>query len=469
LRIFAVSKQMKKAGYVFFILFLNAIIFFSCRKENIITSSSAKLKFEGDTLTFDTVFTTLGSATEYFKVYNPNNDPIVISDIKLAGSSGSKFHLNIDGTSTDEAQNVRIEAHDSLYVFATVHIDPTAQDEPFVVYDSVLFQTNGNLQKVILQAWGQDAHFIYGTTVSGEWKNDKPYVIIHSAEVDSNTSLIIDPGCRIYMHADSWLYVDGQLTIAGTKGDSVVFKGDRLEQYYDSLPGNWQGIVFLKDSHDCKINYTLIRDGAYGIYADSNIHQPSDSNLVVRNAIIENQYYYGISGYEGNFMAYSCLVFNCGNDNVAMTKGGNCSLTNCTFANYGSLYLQHESPVCYLSPNLRDGNGFILRSNNLTANFTNCIIYGSLSDETVVDTVKNGQQLSDTFRNCDLLTSTKNSSSYLTCLFNEDPLFANQQALDFHLTSSSPCISAGIFSISTDLDGNLFKTPPSIGCYQFYP
>jgi hypothetical protein len=43
---------------------------FSCQQpDEITTSSDARLEFELDTLRFDTVFTELGSATRYFKVY----------------------------------------------------------------------------------------------------------------------------------------------------------------------------------------------------------------------------------------------------------------------------------------------------------------------------------------------------------------------------------------------------------------
>jgi hypothetical protein len=42
-------------------------------------------------------------------------------------------------------------------------------------------------QQVILQAWGQNAHFFYGVEIGSQtWINDKPYVVIHSILVDSN-------------------------------------------------------------------------------------------------------------------------------------------------------------------------------------------------------------------------------------------------------------------------------------------
>ena len=82
---------------------------------------------------------------------------------------------------------MEIPANDSIYVFVAVTVDPNIENNPFVMYDSVLFETNGNLQSVTLQAWGQNANFIYGEVIGTQtWTPEKPYVIIHSILVDSN-------------------------------------------------------------------------------------------------------------------------------------------------------------------------------------------------------------------------------------------------------------------------------------------
>ena len=136
---------------------------FSCKKDLITTSSSAKLAFQEDTVKFDTVFTTQGSATQQLKIYNPNSEKINISNISLAGGSGSMFRMNVDGTPTYSINNVQIAAHDSLYIFVAVTVNPSNLNNPFLVTDSILFSTNGNNQKVILNAYGQNAHFYRDT------------------------------------------------------------------------------------------------------------------------------------------------------------------------------------------------------------------------------------------------------------------------------------------------------------------
>ena len=110
----------------YFLLFLlTGLTLLSCRKEEKITTDpSAKLEFSGDTVLFDTVFTTVGSTVASLLVYNPNDKKIVISSIQLAGGSASQFRLNIDGVPGASASNVEISGHDSLYIFVEVTVDP---------------------------------------------------------------------------------------------------------------------------------------------------------------------------------------------------------------------------------------------------------------------------------------------------------------------------------------------------------
>jgi len=53
--------------------------------------------FSSDTVMFDTIFTSIGSATRNFRVINPYDTDLTIDLIKLAGGEDSKFRINING------------------------------------------------------------------------------------------------------------------------------------------------------------------------------------------------------------------------------------------------------------------------------------------------------------------------------------------------------------------------------------
>ena len=73
---------MTKIIHIFLLTTLILLIF-SCKKP--ISYSKSHLTFSTDTVLFDTIFTTLGSTTKRFKVYNPANLPINIEEIELMG------------------------------------------------------------------------------------------------------------------------------------------------------------------------------------------------------------------------------------------------------------------------------------------------------------------------------------------------------------------------------------------------
>src|SRR5688572_9253026 len=114
------------------------VAFSSCRKDKLLTDSGTQLRFSTDTLTFDTVFTTIGSAVRSFIIYNDENKPVELSSLRIAGGENSMFRLNVDGVPGKVFTNVRIEAKDSIYVFASVTVDPTSGVNPFVIEDQIL-------------------------------------------------------------------------------------------------------------------------------------------------------------------------------------------------------------------------------------------------------------------------------------------------------------------------------------------
>jgi hypothetical protein len=144
--------------YLLNILTLAVLFFslFSCEDEGYVNSPDAYLGFSADTIMFDTIFTTIGSTTQNLKIYNPYNENILISRIRVAGGDFSNFRLNINGEMTNETYDIEVPAKDSIFVFVEVTIDPNGQNLPMVVHDSIEFVTNANLQKIQLIAYGQD-------------------------------------------------------------------------------------------------------------------------------------------------------------------------------------------------------------------------------------------------------------------------------------------------------------------------
>lgn len=476
----------KIPGFSFFITAVCILLFAgSCRKENFIADADAKLRFSTDTLHFDTIFTTVGSATRSFKIYNPHNQPILISSIQLAGGEASIFRMNVDGIPADNFTDVEIPANDSLYVFVEVTIDPNDETLPYVVEDSIFFTTNGNLQKVILDSWGQNANFIEDVIITGTevWNDNLPYVIYGFFGVDTLSTLTINMGCRIYVHGDAQFVVLGTLEVFGTADSTVTFQADRTEDFFKDVPGQWNGISFLRTSKNNIIQHATIKNAINGLLVgyqatDTTVAFYTDvatrPQLTLEHVQIYDCQQSAIVSVNAEVTASNCLIYNTGENNIALTAGGEYNFTYCTLANYGSSYLTPQSSSLVLTDFfiLPFGNNTVAIQNLDAANFTNCISYGSAAEgKDLILSNDGAAAFNYSFTKCFLRTDTS-LADFDDCWINVDPLFANISERNYCPDSISQTINAAINipEITDDLVGTLRPqgSAPDIGCYETY-
>ncbi len=461
------------------------VLFSSCNKQNVITDSTAMLTLKTDTLTFDTVFTTIGSTTLSFKIHNEHSQSIQVSSIDLAGGDNSQFRLNINGASTNNGVDYTIAANDSMYIHVEVTVDPNEDDLPYIVKDSVLFTTNGNTQKMLLIAYGQNANYFNSQIINDTiWTADKPYLIYNSILIDSGQTLVIEEGCQLHFHKYSRLYVKGTLVVKGTETNPVVFKHDRLETLYEDVPGQWDGIHFLKGSNQSYINYGIIENSVIGIRVDSLPGEGNGAvqynsrpavydsflntvpNVLIENSIIRNVSNSGIIGITAIIEARNSLIYNCGQNNVQLEFGGIYDFDFCTFVNMQTnIGLDHKQPVVRMANYLIAADG-IQVAQLFDANFTHCIVYGGLDDEVEIDSIPLvGAEFKYVFSHS-LIKRTENlfdSARMVSVIDDEAPLFLSNGTNDYSLQDLSPCIDAGHKNIGAayfngdlklDLSGN---------------
>lgn len=451
------------------------LFIFSCKKESFITSNDAHVDLSVDSLKFDTVFTTTGSVTQSFKIRNVNNQKLRLDRVTLKGGTTSFFKINVDGFVGPDVKSIDIEANDSIYVFVTVNINQNADQIPFIIRDSIQVVYNGNDRFVQLEAWGQNAHFLRNRKISGNttWKNDLPYVILGGLQIDTTAILTIDRGCRVYLHADAPLIVDGTLEVLGEKFDStrVYFQGDRLDAPYNDYPAAWPGIFFRGTSKNNLIQYAVIKNAYQGIIAEQGSVNGAPK-VQLDQTIIDNIYDAGILAIQSDLQVRNSLITNCGK-NVVLGYGGNYEFTNCTVAAFSSSYILHKDPCLLVTNNIKQNN--VILTANLNAVFTNCIFWGengSAEDEVVVSKQGTNPYLVQ-FSNC--LWKVKNNPSDVTAsniIANQNPAFdsinVEKKIYNFRLKASSPAINKGISTVLTiDLDGNSRNIGlPDMGSYE---
>lgn len=452
------------------LIFLLPLFFLTvtgCKKDKLF--SKDHLEFSNDSVLFDTVFTTIGSTTKRFKIYNNNNAKILIEEIELMGGDASPFRINIDGVSGVFHENVVIPRNDSLFAFVEVTLEVNNATNPLVISDSIRFTTNGLDQYVKLDVWGQDAYFHANEIVSGTWPNDKPHVIYGVAAVgypgiDSNLNLSIPQGTDVFCHKNSTLLVyKSSLDIQGQHNNEVTFQGDRLESFYDDVPGQWWGIRLI-EANQSSINYAIIKNGSVALQVDST---QALTTLNLTNTIIQNSDFFNFNVNAGSkVLVENCIFGDAGLYSVFMFAGGEFTFKNCHISNYWNGGRG--------GPGLAIKNWYAYESVNyvrpvLNSRFDNCVIYGTALNELEVDTIA-GAIFDCVFNSCLVRREIPyNYSNFNGMIWNQDPLFVDPSLGDFHFTDASPLNNSGdgIYATASDLEGvarNL--SAPDIGAYE---
>ena len=465
--------KTEKRIILFLIAILCGLSFVSCFKEDFSTNPNDRLSFSTDSVKFDTIFTQKGTATYSFRVYNHNSKALNISSVRLTNGNAG-FYINVDGQPGPDLQNIEILGKDSLTVFVKANVDPTGQDTPMKIEDAIIFTTNGIDQKIILEAYGQDAILLRGDTikVDTEFSSPKPYLIYDSLIIAPDVTLTLKAGTRLHFHNKAELRVKGRLNAEGSVSQPVTFRGDRLDKLFPTLPydflaGQWGGIHFYKDSYDNHLDHMSMRGSSYGMVIDSS--DISKLKLELSNSVIHNSAGNLFSSTDSQINAWNCQFSNAGNA-VLKISGGKAEFTHCTIVNYYRLDII-RSPILTF-----DKYASTLGDKALNISFKNCIISGSYTLIQPTDLL--GFNIH--FYNCLFTLGGSDDENFLNCIWEGDPKFyatGDDYIFDYRLSSDqSSAIKAGNpeylnEQLRTDMLGTLRPKGenPDIGAYQFVP
>ncbi|MDR2919523.1 MAG: hypothetical protein LBV72_09205 [Tannerella sp.] len=496
---------MTKVASIKILLLLFASILIGCEKfDNYSTNPNHALTFSVDTISFDTIFSSVGSVTKQFVVYNPNDEALKIESIQLANTGKSGFRINVDGRKGDQFKNIDIWGKDSLYILVEVTVNPSGQNQPLVVEDSIMFYTNGNRQSVLLQAYGQDVHLIKGGVVYDKditFTADKPYLIYDSIMIAEGATFTVDKGATLYMHNKASLIISGTMKAVGTMDEPIVIRGDRLDSFeagisvpYDCVPGQWGGIYFAESSFNNEFDYVFVRNGTSGlVYWKSD---PEKMKMQISNSQITNM--------DGNvLMAIDCQIeavnsefSNAAGASVALV-GGVYHFIHCTINNQQKIGKSRDplARTLMLSNVIKKEKEETTYHSLKQAYFDNCIIDGSYqadstrlyqgeisfspSDEN--DIKGNNETFNYRFNSCFIKTArVTDNDRFINDLYIYSPTYLktggkdNTYAYDFRLKNESVGIGKADRTISEEYPVDRYgvnrltsEYGPSIGAYEY--
>ena len=473
----------------------------SCNGDKLYLGADARVAFSQDTVWFDTVFSSIGSASQAFRIVNDSPGRVLLEDISLEDGSESEFRINVDGIPGPDVTGLTLDEGDSLYVFVEVTIDPEDYDLPFVVEDRIRVTINGFSQYVQLLAWGQDAFFhgspggLSSLSCDEVWTAQRPHVIYGVVGVPPECSLTIEAGTQVHVHAGGGIYVDrGELHVNGELGQPVIFEGDRLEPEYADIAGQWGiqvdtivqtefgvaqasilgGGLWLYGSTGSTLRHAILRNGNIGIQVDTT--GTTGAALTMENCIVHNMNAIGLLAQGAHIDGTNNLFYDCAQACAAFTIGGRYRFTHSTFANYWSEGTR-GTPSVLFNDHYEDINGNLQVRPLQETRFLNCIMWGNNAslegfDELVVDLEGDDNDL--LLRGCAVDLDDFGTAPWIEeSSIDAAPPFADVFARDFHLVSGSNQwngvgIPAGLPFLATDLDGlpRVVGSGADKGCYE---
>ncbi|MDR1600945.1 MAG: hypothetical protein LBS42_00760 [Tannerella sp.] len=464
------------------------------------TNPNHRLAFSVDTLSFDTIFSTVGSTTKQFMVYNPNDEALRIEMALLANPGKSGFRINVDGRKGDTFRDIDIWKKDSLYVSVEVTVDPNGAEQPLIVEDSVLFYVNGIRQSVLLQAYGQDVHLLKGgVTIARDTAlvADIPYLIYDSLKIAEGVTVTVEKGVVMYMHSGANLIVEGTIKAKGAQNKPIVIRGDRLDHIktnvilpYDLTPGQWGGIRFGASSFGNEFDHVIVRNGMTGLtFCES---QPDRMKISIRNSQITNMGNNLLTAINCHIEASNSEFTNARDSTLALV-GGKYQFAHCTIATLNILGGRGVN-----SPSLILSSQWVVGDNKtqyplLQASFDNCIVDGGHSadsthlfgGEILFDTdEQNMQGNSETFNyrfnSCFVKTARQSNERFINSLFINSPSYLKtgtkdeEYTFDFRLKNGSVGIGKADRTVSEQYPVDRYginrlsaAEGASIGAYEY--
>ena len=419
------------------------VMFSSCIEDGFTTSPSDVLAFNRDTVSFDTVITLQGTATKQMVVYNHSKKQINISSIKVAGDAAKgHFHLNVAGIRGDEFHNVEIRGNDSIYIFIEAYIDEMEQDEPTLLEDHLIFETNGKTQRVLLSAWGQDVIRIKGDTISRNTRftADKPYLIYDTMYVAPNATLTLDAGTTLLFHDKAAMRCAGRMLANGTAEGPITFRGDRLDRIvgetsFDIMSGQWGGIIFTPPTMGNVLKHVIMKGSSIGMHC-SAYGDTVNCALKLVNCVLTNSASTCLATATCYVQAIGTEISDAAEE-VAYFAGGKVMASQCTFAN-NYLFKVPSLPIVNIF-DVEYSDGTI---GKIKAYFDNCILYGLAPELNESDL----DEFNVFMRYCLFKSNGDDDAHFINCIWEGDPMFLtvrDDHFFDYRLDNESDAIGKG--------------------------
>ncbi|MBR6188893.1 MAG: right-handed parallel beta-helix repeat-containing protein [Prevotella sp.] len=324
-----------------FALVVIVAVFGACSDDDEFSvSPSARLTFSRDSVIMDTVFSTVGSRTYDFWVFNRMKKGIRLQSVRLRQGNQTGFRVNVDGSYLDNTigsvvNELEVREGDSIRVFVELTAPENGRQEALQIDDDLVFLLESGVeQRVALRGFAWDAIPWHDAVISRDSvvESQKPIVVYGGIRVDSMATLTLR-NTTLYFHDKAGLDVYGKV-----KAENAILRGDRLDHMFDYLPydrvsGQWRGVRICSSSFGNRFVDSEIRNAEYGIVCDSAKYVEGLQRLYMERSVIHNCKGPGLQAFNSIVGLLRCQFSNTLGDCLAV-YGGVAVVEQCTLAQF---------------------------------------------------------------------------------------------------------------------------------------
>jgi hypothetical protein len=406
----------------------------------------------------DTVFSTVGSSTYTFWVYNNASDGIRISSVRLKQGNQTGFRVNVDGSYLDNSlgsivNDLEVRKGDSIRVFVELTAPEENLEVARLVQDNLVFRLESGVeQNVVLRGHAWDAIMLHNKVITKDTviQSVKPIVIYGVMVVAEGVTLTINKS-QLYFHDGAGIDVFGHLVT-----DSVLMRGDRLDHMFDYLPydrvsGQWRGLHFYSSSTGNSMVNTEIRNAMNAVVCDSARLGNDNQRLYMERSVVHNCRGTGLQLLSAYVGLKDCQITNTEGDCI-VAYGGAVLLEGCTVAQFYPFKAERGVAIRFF--NSYEGKSYPLE----TFSCKNSILTGYADDELMGTQVSENAAFNYLFENCLLRTPEVVDSVHFKNIIWEKPADEIQGKKHFVLIDEE--------NLKYDFHLDSLSTAKGLGCYR---
>ena len=429
---------------LFFFIAMIAVLLTACTdNDSFSTGTGNRLSFSEDTIRFDTLFSTIPSATQTFWVRNESGDGIRIRTARLERSNQSGYRVNVDGTYLDPVgSDFEVRKGDSILVFVEITTRENHSLEPQLVEDNLIFTLESGVeQRVNLRTYSWDAMKMTDLVVSRDTTIESSVPILVYGK-----GISVEEGATLTLRNTDFYFHDGAGIEAkgNVMAESCLFRGDRLDHMFDYLPydrvsGQWRGIRLSSTTGYSYFASCEIRNAVDAVICDS-------TRTYFYDTVIHNSSGNGIYARHSTVFVDFCQLSNAYGDCLGLF-GCYAQVTYSTLAQFYPFSANRGYALHFV--NTKQYHMTLECMNTLVTGYADDVVMGVKADSTTTDLVYH-------FTDCLLRTPKKEDEEHIVRVIFETPKDSVQGKqhfktideenlyYDFTLDSISPAFQNGI-------------------------